>query len=373
MRNNMEKLRYQIGITLIKGIGPVLAKNLIAYLGSPEAVFKETKSNLGKIPAIGPVLSKQIVDQQVLVRADKEIDFIVKNNIQHYFYADKNYPYRLKECADAPIMLYFKGNGDLNSGRILGVVGTRNATEYGKELCNSILSELSLLSPQITIVSGLAYGIDISAHKAALASGLPTIAALGHGLDRIYPATHRSTAVKMLDKGGLVTEYLTETNPDRQNFLQRNRIIAGLCDAVLVVESAEKGGSLVTADLAQSYNRDVFSCPGRIGDTHSAGCNWLIKTNKAALVESGSDIMTAMNWEVAGKLKESPIQSALFVELSDEEQAIIAILRQNDGLQLNQLSVALNTPISKTSALLLEMEFKGLVKCLPGNLYKLRS
>ncbi len=369
----MEKLRYQIGITLIKGIGPVLAKNLIAYLGSAEAVFKETESNLSKIPAIGHVLSKQIIDQQVLARADKEIEFILKNDIQHYFYADKNYPYRLKECVDAPVMLYSKGNVDLSSGRMLGVVGTRNATEYGKELCNSILSELSQLSPQLTIVSGLAYGIDICAHKAALSFSLPTIAALGHGLDRIYPAIHRSTAVKMLESGGLVTEYLTETNPDRQNFLQRNRIIAGLCDAVLVVESAAKGGSLVTADLAQSYNRDVFACPGRAGDTHSAGCNWLIKNNKAALIESASDIMNAMNWETVDAKDKQPIQSTLFVELSEEEQAIVSALRQNDGLQLNQLSLVLNVPVSKTSALLLEMEFKGLLKCFPGNLYKLRN
>ncbi len=367
----MNSLRYKIGITLIKGIGPVLAKNLIAYLGDVEAVFKETQANLSKIPEIGPILSKQIVDQQVLALADKEIEFIIKNNIQTYFYADKTYPYRLKECADAPVMLYFKGNSDLNANRFLGFVGTRNATEYGKELCNAIIKDLSQLLPQLTIVSGLAYGIDICAHKAALTINLPTIAALGHGLDRIYPATHRQTAVKMLENGGLITEYLTGTNPDRQNFLQRNRIIAGMCDAVMVVESAEKGGSLVTAELAQSYNRDVFACPGRVGDDHSAGCNRLIKNNKAALIESGADILSAMNWEIPANDKQ-PVQQSLFIDLSDDEQQIISILQKEDGLQLNQLAISMGVAVSKTSALLLDMEFKGLVKCLPGNLYKLR-
>ncbi len=370
----MEQLRYQIGITLIKGVGTILAKNLISYLGSAEAVFKETPANLSKIPSIGSVLASQIAQQKdVLARADREIEFIIKNNIQHYFYADKNYPYRLKECIDAPVMLYYKGNGSLSSGRMLGVVGTRNASEYGKELCLSVINELAELSPQLTIVSGLAYGIDICAHKTALACKLPTIAALGHGLDRLYPATHRTTAVKMLENGGLLTEYVTGTNPDRQNFLQRNRIIAGLCDAIWVVESASKGGSLVTAEWAGQYNRDVFSCPGRVGDIHSSGCNWLIKSNKAALIESASDIMNAMNWDVADSTDKLPIQACLFVDLNDDEQAVISTLRQNNGLQLNQIALALSMPVSKTSALLLEMEFKGILKCLPGNLYKLKN
>lgn len=363
-------LRYQIGITLIKGIGPVLAKNLIAYLGDVEAVFKETQANLAKIPEIGPVLSKQIVDQDVLVRADQEIAFIEKNGIQTHFYLDKSYPFRLKECADAPIVLYFKGNADLNTNRFLGIVGTRNASDYGKDLCNSFLQELSQMAPDTTIVSGLAYGVDICAHKAALDCNLSTIAALGHGLDRIYPATHRSTAVKMLEQGGLITEYLTETNPDKQNFVQRNRLIAGMCDATLVVESAAKGGSLITCELAQSYNRDVFAFPGRVGDEHSAGCNALIKANKAALIESAADFINAMGWEASSE-RQTAVQPSLFLDLTPEQQEIISLLRK-ENLSLNQISIALAKPVSKISSVMLEMEFSGLVKCMPGNVYKLR-
>lgn len=363
-------LLHQIGITLIKGIGPVLAKNLIAYLGDVEAVFSETQANLAKIPEIGPVLSKQIVDQEVLLRAEKEINFIEKNNIQPYFYLNKSYPFRLKECADAPVMLYFKGNADLNANRFVGIVGTRHATDYGKELCQAFLNDMATLAPDVTIVSGLAYGIDICAHKASVDCGLSTIAALGHGLDRIYPAAHRSTAVKMLENGGLLTEYLTETNPDRQNFVQRNRIIAGMCDATLVVESAAKGGSLITCEQALSYNRDVFAFPGRIGDEHSAGCNALIKANKAALIESATDLVNAMGWEVSSEPK-MQVQQSLFVDLTDEQQMVVGLLRK-DSLSLNQLALSLEKPVSKVSSMMLEMEFSGVVKCLPGNVYKLR-
>jgi DNA processing protein len=364
-------LQYEIGITLIKGIGPVLAKNLIAHLGNAEAVFKETQANLAKIPEIGPVLSRQIADQQVLKRAEKEIVFIQKNNIQTYFYTDKSYPYRLKECADAPIMLYSKGNVQVNTLRMVGVVGTRKVTEYGKELCNSFINDLSALSPGTTIVSGLAYGVDICVHKAALEAGLPTIGVLGHGLDRIYPQSHRPTAIKMLEQGGLLTEYLTETNPDRPNFVQRNRIVAGMCDALLVVESGEKGGSLITANMAQSYNRDVFAFPGRVGDEHSIGCNALIKANKAGLIESASDFINAMGWESVAH-KKQVMQPSLFIDLSEEEQQVVDCLRKEENLQLNQLAINMGIAVSKASAMLLEMEFKGIVKCLPGNVYKLR-
>lgn len=368
----MESLRYKIAISLIKGIGPVLAKNLIAYLGNVEAVFTESQAHLAKIPDIGRVLSKEIKNQQVLVRADKEVNFILKNNIQALFYTDKAYPYRLKECVDSPVMLYTKGNMNLNANRFIGVVGTREASEYGKEICQKMIQDLGYMRADITIVSGLAYGIDICAHKTSLDSGLPTIGAIGHGLDRIYPVSHRTTAVKMLEKGGLVTEYLTETNPDRQNFVQRNRLIAGMCDAVVVVESAEKGGSLITADMAQSYNRDVFAFPGRVGDIHSAGCNALIKSNKAGLIESASDLVNAMCWEVSSN-KATAIQPSLFLDLTEIQQSVVTILRKNASKTINELAIALGLPVSKTSSMLLEMEFSGVVKCLPGNSYKLRT
>lgn len=367
------QLRYKIGITLIKGIGNVLAKNLIAYVGDVEAIFLESPKKLAKIPGIGELLSAEIAQQDVLKQADKEIEFINKNGIIPLYYTDENYPFRLKECADSPIILYLKGNTDFNTGRYIAIVGTRNATEYGKELCKKLISDLASTQPDITIVSGLAYGIDICAHKAALDNNCRTFGILGHGLDRIYPATHRPTAVKMLEHGGLVTEYLSGTNPDKQNFVKRNRIIAGVCDAIVVVESGAKGGSLITANLAESYNRDVFAFPGRVGDNISEGCNQLIKTNKAALIESAADLEYAMGWEKLTTKKEA-MQPPLFVNLTKEQQALVTYLhKEKNGTQLNHLAIAMNLPVSKISSMLLELEFNGVVKCLPGNIYKLTS
>ncbi len=365
-------LKYKIGITLIKGIGSNLAKNLIAYLGSVEAVFKEKQQNLAKIPGIGEVLSKEISSQNVLKRAESEIEFILKNNIRSFFFTDREYPYRLKECVDSPVMIYSKGNCDFNTGKFIGIVGTRNATETGKENCRKLISNLGTSFPESVIVSGLAYGIDICAHKAALDNNLTTIGVIGHGLDRIYPSMHHATAVKMLEKGALLTEYLSQTNPDKQNFVQRNRIIAGFCDAIIVVESAVRGGSLITAELANDYNRDVFTFPGRVGDEWSAGCNALIKNNKASLIESSDDLLRFMNWEKQDSKSGSIVQTTLFPDLSDEEQKIVSTLRQSaNGIQLNELAIQMEKPISKISSLLLEMEFKGIVKCLPGNLYRI--
>lgn len=366
-----ELLKYQIGITLIKGIGPNLGKNLIAYLGGVEAVFKEKKQNLAKIPGIGDILSSEIVSQDVLRRAEEEIEFIEKNKLQTLFYTDKSYPYRLKECPDAPIILYYKGNVNLNEGKFVAVVGTRKATDSGKEICKNIITDLSAKISNTVIVSGLAYGVDICAHKASVDAGLPTIAVLGHGLDRIYPAIHRPTAVKMLEKGGLLTEFMSGTKPDKPNFVQRNRIIAGMCDALLVVESAVRGGALITAELANDYNRDVFAIPGRINDELSGGCNKLIKQHKAFLVESADDIIRFMNWEVVEKTSEN-IQTLLFEDLTENEMKIISILRQKtDGIHVNELAIILGVSFSKLSSKLLAMEFKGLVRCLPGGMYRI--
>lgn len=369
---NADQLKYRIAITLIKGIGNSLAKNLIAYLGSEEAIFTEKQQSLAKIPGIGDVLSKEIVNQNVLKRAEQEVEFILKNKIKTYYYTDKEYPFRLRECHDSPILIYARGNSNLNDGKFIGIVGTRNATEYGKDICKKLIFDLAQHQPNSIIVSGLAYGVDICAHKAALEADIPTIAVVGHGLDRIYPAVHRPVAAKMIDKGLILTEYLSQTNPDRQNFVQRNRIIAGLCDATVVIESAIRGGALITAEIANDYNRDVFAFPGRVNDEWSAGCNALIKANKASLIESADDILRFMNWEKQTEKNQMNIQTSLFVDLTDEEQNIVTILRQfSDGLQLNELSIKLEKPVSKISSLLLEMEFKGIVKCLPGNLYKI--
>ena len=367
-----ENLKYKIGITLINGIGNNLAKNLIAYIGSVEGVFHEKQSALAKIPGIGEVLSAEIVAQNVLARAEEEIEFIVKNKIQTYYYTDREYPYRLKECADSPIMIFSKGNCDLNNGKFVGIVGTRNATETGKENCRKLIFDLANVQPNTIIVSGLAYGIDICAHKAALDYGLPTIGVIGHGLDRLYPAAHRPTAVKMMPNGALITEYLSLTNPDRPNFVQRNRIIAGMSDALIVVESAARGGSLITAEIANDYNRDVFAFPGRVNDEWSAGCNALIKNNKASLIESAEDLCKFMNWEKQDSAGFQNIQTSMFLDLSDEEQEVVSTLRQySDGVQMNELAVMMSKPSSKISSMLLEMEFKGVVKCLPGSVYKI--
>lgn len=365
-------LKYQIGITLIKGIGPNLAKNLIAYLGGVEAVFKEKKQNLAKIPGIGDVLSAEITSQDVMSRAEMEVEFILKNKIETYFFTQKSYPYRLKECPDSPVMLYYKGTANLNEGKFIGIVGTRKATEAGKDICKNIIADLSGKAGNITVVSGLAYGVDICAHKSSLDVHTATIGVLGHGLDRIYPSVHRSTAVRMIQHGGLLTEYMSETNPDKQNFVMRNRIIAGMCDALIVIESGRRGGSLITAQLANDYNRDVFAVPGRIGDEYSAGCNMLIKQNKASLIESAEDVQRFMNWEdTSTPGSKIAVQTQLFENLSDDEQTIIASLRRfPDGININELTVYLNKPYSRLSSQLLEMEFKGLVKCLPGGMYR---
>jgi DNA processing protein len=316
------------------------------------------------------MLAKEIVNQnKVLQRAEEEIEFIIKNNIRYYYFTDKDYPFRLKECPDAPLILYSKCSQNLNDAKFLGIVGTRKATEYGKGLCKKFINELSTV-PNLIIVSGLAYGIDINAHKAALDAGMPTIGIVAHGLDRIYPESHRSTAIKMIQHGGLVTEYISKTNPDRQNFVQRNRIIAGLSDAVVVVESAVKGGALITADLANDYNRDVFAFPGRIDDEWSMGCNALIKTNRASLIDNTGDFLKSMGW---GDKIVAPqhLQQSLFVELTEDEQLIYAFLRKcPEGIQVNQLAVEIAFPFSKLTGTLLQMEFKMLVKCLPGGVYK---
>ena len=281
-------LLYQIGLTLLPGVGDVLGKKLVAYCGGVEEVFRQSRKSLEKIPGIGVKLVDSIVNQKVLFRAEEEIRFIEKYNITPLFYLDKKYPARLKNCDDGPIMLFFKGNADMNVARVVSMVGTRKATDYGKSVCEKIIEDLKAYG--ILVISGLAYGIDTCAHRAALEQNLMTVAVLGHGLDMIYPYLNRHLAEKMVDQGGLLTEFMSKTKPDRENFPRRNRIIAGLADATIVIEAAKTGGALITAEIANSYSRDVFSVPGRIGDPWSEGCNSLIKTNKAALVQRAADV-----------------------------------------------------------------------------------
>ena len=363
-------LKYKIAVGLIPGIGSVTAKKLIAYTGGIEGVFSEKKGKLQKIPGIGNVLAENIVNCKALERAGKEIEFIEKFHIGYSFYLDDDYPERLKNCEDSPIMLYYKGNPSFNSKRILSIVGTRNATEYGRTCCERLIEDLKNRGHELVIVSGLAYGVDICAHRAALKYGFETFAVLGHGLGTLYPAVHKATAKEIIAHGALVSDFVSDTMPDRNNFVKRNRLIAGMADATLVVESGLKGGALITADLAQSYNRDVLAFPGRVGDAYSLGCNWLIKTNKAALVESALDIEYHLGWDSPQKPVEAH-QTSLFVEMTEDEQRIVKAFNGDKELPIDIISVRSEMPVGLVSAQLLSLEFAGKVKSLPGKMYRL--
>lgn len=368
-----DKRIYQIGLTMINGVGDILARHLLQTLGDAEVVFAEKQQLLGRIPGIGSHLAAEIKRPEILQRAEKELAFIEKNNISCYYLTDADYPARLRECPDAPILFYFKGNTNLDASRIISVVGTRNATEYGRGLTESLIKDLAEAIPNLLVVSGLAYGIDICAHRSALHNQLPTVAVLAHGLDRIYPSSHRNTAVEMLESGGLLTDFPSGTEPDRPNFLRRNRIVAGMSDCTIVVESAEKGGSLVTADIAFSYGRDVYSFPGRVGDSHSKGCNNLIRQNKAGLITSADDLLSALCWDIQATA--TPAQTELFFADTDvsvpEQNPVLAIMRTRNEIHINELALVLEMPVHQLSTLLFELEINGKIKALPGNIYKL--
>jgi DNA processing protein len=333
-----------------------------------QAVFEEKKSALEKIPGIGSINADSIINHTIFNRAEEEIVFIEKNLITPLFYLDNDYPKRLIHCEDSPVMLYFKGKANFNTEKIISIVGTRDATEYGKKICEKLISDLAI--HHVTIVSGLAYGIDICAHKAALDNGLPTVCALAHGLDRIYPAVHKSIAEKMLWNGGWLTDFTSNTNPDRENFPRRNRIVAGIADATIVIESKKNGGSLITADIANSYNRDVFAFPGRVDDVCSEGCNNIIKQNKAALIQSAADLVYILGWEQTKNIN-APQQKKLFIELTNDEEILVNALKEKESITIDDLCFVSKLPMSKVSALLLTLEFSGIVKSFPGKAYRL--
>jgi DNA processing protein len=367
---NTDLLRYKIGIGLIPKIGPILTRRLIAYCGSAEGVFKEKKTRLAKIPGIGKKLVDHIVNQKNLDSVDLEIEFITRYNITALFYLDDGYPERLRQCEDAPVVLYIKGKTELNRKKVISIVGTRNPTDYGRNLTRELVESIAASYPEMLIVSGLAYGIDICAHKSALKNNLDTVGVLGHGLSVLYPSAHREVAQQMIGKGALITEFRHDEKPESPNFVKRNRIIAGLADATVVMESGEQGGALITADIANSYNRDVFAFPGRISDKYSTGCNRFIKTNRAALIESLADLEYIMGWQKTEKTSNA-VQKELFVELSPDETKLVDLLRKETNVTIDQFAIHGNMPVSKVSGLLLNLEFKGMVKCLPGKVYKL--
>ena len=353
---------------MISGIGSINAKKLIAFFGDIEHIFKAKKADLIKVQGIGAFLADEILNKSVLDNAEQEIEFLEKNGIKSYFLLDKEYPERLKHCEDSPVIMYFKGSADLNKQKIISIVGTRNATQYGKEHCNELVKNLQTNGHNPLIVSGLAYGIDICAHRAALKNNLTTIAVLGHGLTTLYPASHKKFAREIIERGGLLTEFPSKAKLDPSNFVKRNRIIAGMADATIVVESGAKGGSLITADIANSYNRDVFAFPGRVNDKQSIGCNRLIKTNRAALIENINDLEYILGWE---KHKKQAIQKQLFIELSTDEQIVVDALKAEENLSIDIICLKTNFPMSKVSSILLKLEFSGLVKSFPGKIYKL--
>lgn len=363
-----QELLYLIALSGISGIGPVLAKNLIAYCGSAQQVFNTPKSKLEKIPLIGQERAAFIHNAEALKKAEEEYSFIEKHNITPLVYSMEDYPARLKNCADAPLLLYYKGNTNLNAAKTLAIVGTRKCTDYGKEVTRKIVSDLA--GTDILVLSGLAYGIDIVAHQSALENGLPTVGVLGHGLNTIYPAQHKSTAKKMLEQGGLLTEYKSSDKMSSYNFPERNRIVAGMSDAVVVIESTVDGGAIITANIAASYHRDVFAIPGRVNNKVSAGCNYLIKTNQAALIETADDLLEAMCWKnnTPSNKKESK-QSQLVFDLNKDEQAVYNVLKDGET-DIDTLSIKTGMSTGELAAVLLEMEMNALLVSMPGKRYK---
>lgn len=369
-----EEQVYSIALTMIRGVGHIGAKRLVEGMGSATDVFRYRKDIPDRLSEVNRRIVETLDNPQAIARAEQELNFIQKNKIRCLTLGSQDYPSRMRECEDAPVVLFFKGNADLNTSHVLNIVGTRHATDYGTQICTTFLRDLKTLCPDVLVVSGLAYGIDIHAHREALSNDLSTIAVLAHGLDRIYPYTHRKTAVDMLEKGGLLTEFLTETSPDRYNFVSRNRIVAGVSDATILIESAEKGGSLITAELAEGYHRDCFAFPGRAGDQYSKGCNQLIRDNKASLLLSAEDFVSAMGWKTAPHPSiTTNVQRNLFLDLSEEEQTVVDILEKQGNLQINALIVEADIPVQKMNGILFELEMKGVIRVLAGGVYQLLS
>ncbi|MEY4432018.1 MAG: hypothetical protein RLZZ44_148 [Bacteroidota bacterium] len=363
---NDQELFYLLALQRVEGVGDIIAKKLLNQLGSAQAVFKAKTSQLAAIDGIGNILLKNFKDPSVFSKAERELQFIATNSITVTTFQDLDYPERLKHCFDSPLVLFRSGNINLTHNKMISIVGTRQITSYGLEFCRKFIEDLAPLNP--IIVSGFAYGVDIVAHQLAIENNLQTIGILAHGLNQIYPKSHKKYVAKIEENGGFMTEFWSSSNPDRENFVRRNRIVAGMTEATIVIESAERGGSLITATMANEYNRDVFAVPGRVTDKYSQGCNTLIKTQRANLLTSAADLIYMLNWDINREVKS--VQKQLFVTLDDEEQKIYDYLLQSGKELLDVIALHCDLPIYKISGILLNMELKGVIRPLPGKLFE---
>lgn len=363
-----EELYYRLALSFVPDVGIKRGMALLEHFGTAKDIFKAPLKELKKTDGITEERARAFKNDELLRRADEEMHFVQKNDIRVLLIGDEAYPQRLTHCNDAPLLLYYKGNANLNAAKIIAIVGTRKNTEYGHKLCETLIEGLQT-QDDILVVSGLAFGIDGIAHKKSVELGIPTIAGLGHGLDRIYPASHKHLAKDMLQHGGLLTEFPSGTNPDRTNFPMRNRIVAGISDVTVIVESDKAGGSLITAYMASGYNREVAAFPGRVSDTRSAGCNDLIRSNIAAMITGPEDLLELMNWNKGAKPK--TVQKQLFLNLAPEEQKIIDILQTKDSVHADDLYYQTGLGGSQLASTLLMLEMQGLIKTLPGKHYRM--
>ena len=360
------ELYYLLALQKVDGIGDVLAKKLVTVFGSAENVFKAKRQQLKSVDGVGSILLNNLGNKSVFKKADTEIDFIKSNEIKTYSFLEDGYPEKLKHCIDGPVLLFSSGNINLDNRKIISIVGTRQVTPHGAEFCRNLIAELAPLNP--VIVSGYAYGVDIVAHLAAMENNLQTIGVVAHGLNQIYPKSHKKYVSKIHANGGFMTEFWSTSEPEKENFVKRNRIVAGMSEATIVIESAGKGGSLITANMANGYNRDVFAVPGRILDKYSEGCNNLIKTQKANLLTSAADLVYILNWDLENTTK--PVQKQLFVSLENDEQKVYDYLHKKGKELLDIIALECDFPIFRISGLLLNMELKGVIRPLPGKLFE---
>ncbi len=364
-----DTLKYAMALAMTEGVGSVVARKLLSVIETPEEVFRESKKNLSKIPFLNTKIIDLLKESSVFDKVNMELEFMEKHRISAVFCHDKAFPIRLNECYDAPIILYYKGNIKFNSPKIISIVGTRRVTPYGLRMTEKIINGLAEMNQDVLIISGLAYGIDIAAHRFALRNNLSTVAVLAHGLDTIYPTAHNETAIDMQHDGGIITEFRQSTIPEAANFVKRNRIVAGMADATIVVESGVKGGAMITANLAFSYDREVMAVPGNADSYYSKGCNWLIKTQKASVIESADDLVELMNWSIPDNKK--PVQKKLFIELNPEEQKIYDLIIKEKQVSVNHICIETGLHMSAVSMCLLNLEMQAIVKSMPGNMYAL--